>query len=59
VLDPFGGLSTTADVAAALGRVGITIELNPEYCEEALRRIRRQNGPTARSAGDDPFHPHP
>jgi DNA modification methylase len=39
VLDPFGGLSTTAVVAAALGRVGITIELNPEYCERAIRRL--------------------
>jgi site-specific DNA-methyltransferase (adenine-specific) len=59
VLDPFGGLSTTAVVAAALGRVGITIELNPEYCKEALRRIRGPHAPAARSAGDDPFHPHP
>jgi DNA modification methylase len=39
VLDPSSGLSTTAVVAAALGRVGITIELNPEYCEAARRRI--------------------
>jgi DNA modification methylase len=39
VLDPFGGLSTTAVVAASLGRVGITIELNPEYHADALRRI--------------------
>jgi hypothetical protein len=59
VLDPFGGLSTTAVVAAALGRFGITIELNPEYCEEALRRIRRQDGPATRPEGDDPFHPYP
>jgi site-specific DNA-methyltransferase (adenine-specific) len=49
VVDPFGGLATTAVAAVALGRACITIELNPEYCAEARRRL----------AGDDPSHPHP
>jgi hypothetical protein len=45
VLDPFGGLSTTAVAAAALGRAATTIELNPAYCEQALRRIERPHAP--------------
>jgi DNA modification methylase len=40
VIDPFGGLGTTAIEAAKLGRVGVAIELNPEYCDAARRRIR-------------------
>jgi DNA modification methylase len=50
VLDPFGGLSTTAVAAVALGRVGITIELNPEYCAKALRRLERPHAPAPRPA---------
>jgi DNA modification methylase len=52
VLDPFGGMATTAVVAAALGRVSTMIELNPEYCTTVLQRIRRQYDPAARPAGD-------
>jgi len=39
VLDPFIGSGTTAVVAEKLGRRWIGIELNPEYCEVAKRRI--------------------
>jgi DNA modification methylase len=39
VLDPFGGLATTAVAAVTLGRDGIAIELNPVYCAAALRRL--------------------
>lgn len=35
VLDPFGGTGTTAHVAAALGRTGITVDLSRDYCRLA------------------------
>jgi DNA modification methylase len=48
VLDPFGGLSTTAVVAVALGRIAVTIERNHEYCVTALRWIERPHAPATR-----------
>lgn len=39
VLDPFLGSGTTAAVAKQLGRHYIGIELNPEYCTLAEKRI--------------------
>ncbi len=39
VLDPFLGSGTTGMVAESLGRRWVGIELNPEYCEIAKRRI--------------------
>ena len=39
VLDPFGGSGTTAVVAVKHGRRAILIELNPEYCGMAQKRI--------------------
>lgn len=39
VLDPFFGAGTTALAARALGRKTIGIEINPNYCELALRRL--------------------
>jgi len=39
VLDPFIGSGTTGLVAKKLGRNYIGIELNPEYCEMAKKRI--------------------
>ena len=39
VLDPFGGSGTVALVAAKLGRNFISIDLSPEYCEMAEKRI--------------------
>lgn len=38
VLDPFGGSGTTAQVANKFGRKAALIELNPEYCELAMKR---------------------
>lgn len=35
VLDPFGGTGTTAHVADALGRTGITVDLSRDYCRLA------------------------
>lgn len=40
VLDPFGGSGTTGLVADRLGRDAILIELNPEYCEMARKRVQ-------------------
>jgi len=39
VLDPFMGSGTTGVVAKRMGRHFIGIEINPEYCEYARRRI--------------------
>ncbi len=35
VLDPFGGTGTTAHVAHALGRQGISVDLSSDYCRIA------------------------
>lgn len=40
VLDPFGGSGTTSKVARDLGRSSIMIELNPEYVQIAMDRLR-------------------
>lgn len=39
VLDPFGGTGTTAMVARALGRIGISVDLSADYCRLAKWRI--------------------
>jgi site-specific DNA-methyltransferase (adenine-specific) len=43
VLDPFGGAGTTALVADRLGRNAIICELNPEYVQIAVDRIKQDN----------------
>lgn len=43
VLDPFLGSGTTLAVAKQLGRDGIGIDLNPEYCDLARERIQDAN----------------
>lgn len=40
VLDPFGGAGTTGLVADALERDALLIEMSPEYCAIAEKRIR-------------------
>lgn len=39
VLDPFAGSGTTLLVAQRLGRHGVGIELSPEYCALAVKRL--------------------
>lgn len=39
VLDPFCGSATTLWVAQRLGRNGVGIELNPDYCQLAQKRL--------------------
>jgi DNA modification methylase len=39
VLDPFCGLGSTVVAAKALGRVGIGMDINPEYVEIARQRL--------------------
>lgn len=41
VLDPFNGAGTTTVVAKRLGRKYLGIDISPEYCEAAEKRIRR------------------
>ncbi len=49
VLDPFFGSGTTGLVARKHGRRTIGIELNPDYCELACRRVlKRQTNPLPR-----------
>jgi hypothetical protein len=38
VLDPFGGTGTTALVAKALGRHGISVDMSADYCRLAQWR---------------------
>ena len=54
VLDPFAGSGTTLMVAEQLGRDSIGIELNPDYCEMAQRRIEGSLSLTRRPNREDP-----
>ena len=40
VLDPFGGLGTTAYIAVRMGRKGAIIELNPVYWQAAVQYLK-------------------
>lgn len=42
VLDPFSGSGTTAKMAREAGRRYIGIEINPEYCDIARKRLSQQ-----------------
>ena len=43
VLDPFGGTGTTALVAHALGRHGISVDMSSDYCRLAQWRTSDPN----------------
>lgn len=53
VLDPFGGTGTTALVAKAVGRRGITVDMSADYCRLARWRTT-DPGQLARAAGLKP-----
>jgi len=42
VLDPFSGSGTTVKMARLMGRRGIGIEINPDYCDIAVERLRQR-----------------
>jgi DNA modification methylase len=42
VLDPFNGSGTTTKMAQLMGRRGIGIEVNEEYCEIGVNRLRQR-----------------
>ena len=56
VLDPFGGTGTTALVAKALGRTGITVDMSADYCRLASWRT---NDPGQRAAARQVEKPDP
>lgn len=45
VLDPFFGSGTTGYVARILGRHFVGIDLNPDYCDLARKRVAAANVP--------------
>jgi tRNA G10 N-methylase Trm11 len=51
VLDPFCGTGTTLLAALKTGRNSIGIDIDPEYCRMALRRLDTESGPLFSTAG--------
>ncbi len=45
VLDPFCGTGTTMLAALNAGRNSIGVDIDPEYCRMALRRLDSESGP--------------
>ena len=47
ILDPFGGSGTTMAAAERTGRKARLIEIDPHYCDVAIRRWQKQTGKDA------------
>ena len=47
ILDPFVGSGTTLIAAERTGRIGYGIEIDPQYCDVAIRRLQTACGLTA------------
>lgn len=58
VLDPFGGTGTTAMVARALGRTGISVDLSADYCRIGQWRTN-DAAQRAKVRGEDFRRPEP
>ncbi len=52
ILDPFGGSGTTLIACEKAGRQARLIELEPRYCDVAVRRWQEWTGGTARLEGN-------
>lgn len=52
VFDPFGGSGTTMQAARSLGCRGLMIELNPDYCRLAAKRLRQAVLPVAQNPAE-------
>jgi DNA modification methylase len=52
VLDPFGGSGTTIIACERMGRRARVIELDPRYCDVAIRRWQQHTGRAATLDGD-------
>ena len=51
ILDPFGGSGTTMIACEKTGRQARLLELDPKYCDVAIRRWQDYTGDVARHAG--------
>jgi site-specific DNA-methyltransferase (adenine-specific) len=51
VIDPFGGVGTSAVAALQLGRESVSIELSAEYCDVARRRLAEESARLAAGEG--------
>jgi DNA modification methylase len=59
VLDPFGGTGTTALMAKALGRVGISVDMSADYCRLAEWRTNDRGQLAAAMQVEKPEDVHP
>jgi DNA modification methylase len=51
IIDPFGGIGTTMIACEKLGKKSISIELDPKYVDNAVKRWESYTGKTAQLLG--------